>query len=325
MTALQIASAEGHRNVVKLLLKARADVNTSSSLHRTALLAAASRGQVEVARILIQYGADVNAKGGQYGNPLQTAAVVCKTEMARILLDAGASVHARGKALFVCLWTGGADINAPGEILGTALEAAKGTSRFDVFDLLLSYGAPAPDLKVSNPKVQVVQMLSEGVSGDTQRDENVGVDEALENPITFAGPQTSEESLRLDGSQDTASIDTSRPNVANNTSGPPDGRPPPSLSIPGKHHDDARSAWPTPSSSSLDLSNWPLPAPPPLLLNGLPVLTNKSSKTSSRFRDESFKLSHRDYTVACICPMAIELAPVDPTLPTIGARNAYTM
>src|SRR5271156_4984779 len=42
-------------------------------------------------------------------------------------------------------------------------------------------------------------------------------------------------------------------------------------------------------------------------------------------------LSHRDYTVACICPMGVELAPVKalldqthPSLPTQRDQNSYT-
>jgi len=43
-------------------------------------------------------------------------------------------------------------------------------------------------------------------------------------------------------------------------------------------------------------------------------------------------LSHRDYTVACICPMGVELAPVEamleeihPLLPTVREQNSYTL
>lgn len=50
-----------------------------------------------------------------------------------------------------------------------------------------------------------------------------------------------------------------------------------------------------------------------------------ASNTGSRRR-------HTDYTVACICPMGIELAPVEAmldeiyeTLPTIRDQNAYTL
>ena len=43
-------------------------------------------------------------------------------------------------------------------------------------------------------------------------------------------------------------------------------------------------------------------------------------------------LLHRDYTVACICPMGVELAPVKalldqthPSLPTQRDQNSYTL
>ena len=49
-------------------------------------------------------------------------------------------------------------------------------------------------------------------------------------------------------------------------------------------------------------------------------------------REPPWTLSHADYTVACICSMIIELAPLEgmldeihKSLPTSGDQNAYTL
>ena len=64
-TALMIAAAEGHLNVVKLLLKAKANVNLEGGKEyhpRTALMAAVSVGHIKVTKHLINAKADVNQK-----------------------------------------------------------------------------------------------------------------------------------------------------------------------------------------------------------------------------------------------------------------------
>jgi hypothetical protein len=61
ITALQAASAEGHKEVVELLLGKGADVNAEGGRDGTALQAASARGHKEVVEILMANGADVNA------------------------------------------------------------------------------------------------------------------------------------------------------------------------------------------------------------------------------------------------------------------------
>ena len=61
-TPLHWASAEGHVDMVKLLIKHGADVNLSDLYGFTPLHCAALEGRSSVARVLIDNGANVDAK-----------------------------------------------------------------------------------------------------------------------------------------------------------------------------------------------------------------------------------------------------------------------
>lgn len=361
MTALQAAAAEGHRDVVSILLKAGADVNTSSSLHGTALLAAASRGQVEVARILIKHRADVNAKGGQYGNALQAAAVVGKLEMARILLDAGASHRSRGEGDCTALQAAcnaghasiarllldrGADINAPGGRFGCALQAANGTSRFDVFGLLLSYGADVAILDLQDSTEHATQNQTEESTGQALGTESHKQDADLTTGL--ASPHASESTLsRVDENIASQVGQAVRDGVVD---GIEYQRTVPTISI--RYHQNPS----PPSNTTTSLPVWTRPYSPaharslssaqspafPTVgdLEPSPNRTGESIppwKTAAladgHIRSRSLNISHNMYSVAIICPMAVELAPVEamldvlhPNLPTSRIdHNVYTL
>lgn len=364
MTALQAAAAEGHRDVVSILLKAGADVNNSSSLHGTALLAAVSRGHVEVARLLIKHRADVNIKGSQYGNALQAAAVVGKLEMARILLDAGASVHARGEgdctalqatcnaghaSIARLLLDRGADIDVRGGRFGTALQAANGASRFDVFDLLLSYGADTTVLNPENSAEQISQ-----TQGEEAVSQSLDIDhhEQATDPITTLAslhisestlqvfdsqqaPLTSYEMMR-DRSEDGRELQ--RNDITASTSPHQSRDPSPNADAPAAGRTDSHltvHAGSLPSAqaraSSAPTIGAPRPSPDPT--DKRTPQWRTSPFTDGHIRSRSLNLSPNMYTVAIICPMAVELAPVEamldvlhPDLPTSRIdHNVYTV
>lgn len=79
---LEVAAAGAHDEVVKLLLKAKVDVDALSDLgvdpgaaQRTALQAAAGGGYAETVEILLRSGARVNAAAGHRGRTALQAAV----------------------------------------------------------------------------------------------------------------------------------------------------------------------------------------------------------------------------------------------------------
>jgi ankyrin repeat protein len=61
MTPLDVAAGEGHKNIVKYLLKYGVDVNQESD-GGTALHKACAYGEFEIARLLIDAGADLKKK-----------------------------------------------------------------------------------------------------------------------------------------------------------------------------------------------------------------------------------------------------------------------
>ncbi|KAF2174534.1 hypothetical protein K469DRAFT_506722, partial [Zopfia rhizophila CBS 207.26] len=50
-------------------------------------------GHEEIVRVLLKAGAEVNAQGGYYGNALQAASYRGHEEIVRVLLKAGAEVN----------------------------------------------------------------------------------------------------------------------------------------------------------------------------------------------------------------------------------------
>ncbi|KAJ5240339.1 Pfs NACHT and ankyrin domain protein [Penicillium citrinum] len=66
--ALQAASFDGDREIVKLLLDKGADVNVQGGEHGNAPQAASSKGHREIVKLLLGQGPDVNVEGGEDGN-----------------------------------------------------------------------------------------------------------------------------------------------------------------------------------------------------------------------------------------------------------------
>jgi ankyrin repeat protein len=160
-TALQAACTNGSFETASLLLENGADLNIEDGLFGTALQATAFHGPFQLLKELIDRGAKLNTSCGYYGSPLQAA---CKSRAVRrikLLVNHGAEVnHPGGKHGFplhavVCnrsrdhkydttalkfLLDTGANINAVGELYGTALQAAAYHSVEDA-KVLLAYGA----------------------------------------------------------------------------------------------------------------------------------------------------------------------------------------
>ena len=120
-TALIWASYLGHLDVVRILLKNKADVNLQSKSGFTALIEAAYQGNMDITRILLENKADANLQddNGNGWTALIWASYLGHLEMVRILLKNNADVNLSCKR-----WE------------STALKVASNEGHSDILELL---------------------------------------------------------------------------------------------------------------------------------------------------------------------------------------------
>ncbi|MHC4620631.1 MAG: ankyrin repeat domain-containing protein [Planctomycetota bacterium] len=154
-TALMVAAQNGHMEIVKALLEAKADVNIQRKTDGvTALWMAAQNGHVEVVKLLLESKADVNVKDKTYGaTALMMAAQKGHTDIVKLLLENKADVNAKDKTngvttLYIAAQKGhadivkallekGADVNAANTYGTTALMVACEIGHTDIVKALL--------------------------------------------------------------------------------------------------------------------------------------------------------------------------------------------
>ena len=143
-SALYKAALSGDESLVKWLISNGADINALGGTVGTALQIASHTGHLSIMRLLLSHGADVNIQGGCCGTALQAAVAhggyinvdpqdgpdcpdlvptEVRQEVVNLLLDRGANV------------------NAAGGLLGTALQAASYFEDSDLVRLLQERGA----------------------------------------------------------------------------------------------------------------------------------------------------------------------------------------
>ena len=148
---IHAAADEGHLEVMKLLLEARADTNSKTAFGATALHPAARKGLLEVVQVLLEAGANTNVADSNGIAALHWAAAAGHLEVLQVLLQAGA------------------DINAAALSGRTALHAAAVTGHSEVVRVLLqadadmdvaaSDGATALYLAALNGNLNVLETL----------------------------------------------------------------------------------------------------------------------------------------------------------------------
>ncbi|RFU75825.1 ankyrin repeat [Trichoderma arundinaceum] len=171
-TPLIVASYKGHKEIVKALIEAGADVTATSELG-TALHAAASQGSVDCAVVLLDSKRTrwLDRESGSIGTPLHEAAYYGRHEIVRLLLarkfkvnkmskSCGSPLQAAStgcchgldpadyKKVFEALFDFKADVNTRGGYFTTALIAAVEFGHEDLVELLIDKGA---NLDINGP------------------------------------------------------------------------------------------------------------------------------------------------------------------------------
>ncbi|XP_074550000.1 ankyrin repeat and SAM domain-containing protein 6 isoform X2 [Halichoeres trimaculatus] len=91
-TALQFASASGHENLVRFLLRKGASVDSRNNYGWTPLMQAARFGHLTVAHILLENGAEINGRNRLGASVLSVAARGGHTHVVKLLLESDAFV-----------------------------------------------------------------------------------------------------------------------------------------------------------------------------------------------------------------------------------------
>lgn len=161
---LRKAAKRGHVDVVRLLIDAGADVN-SSSTHKTAIFGAAENGFDEVVQLLQEAGAEVSATGNSDKSPLMASAEWGHLAVAQALLAFGANTAGANSAVHPLhfaatfghaaivreLLDHGDDIERRSDQKNrTALHLAAHNGRERVVMILLERGAEVSSLDSSN-------------------------------------------------------------------------------------------------------------------------------------------------------------------------------
>ena len=169
-TVLHYASKNGHAEIVKLLIKKGAALETQERAVGTCLLVASENGQLEVVKVLVEAGANLNAERPPFGGrpdgrtALILAAENLHSNVVSFLLARGARVNVantEGQTPLMLMaasgWTESArlaveksaQINAKDNGGGTALMIAAMNGHTNLVKLLLAKGA-AYDLRNTN-------------------------------------------------------------------------------------------------------------------------------------------------------------------------------
>lgn len=93
LTALHLASTEGHTDVVEVLLRRRADIHVTDMDGQTALHVAAREGHADVAQLLLAYQARIDARTHARRTPLHLAVREGQIDVIKLLLNSRADIN----------------------------------------------------------------------------------------------------------------------------------------------------------------------------------------------------------------------------------------
>ncbi|XP_065596986.1 ankyrin repeat domain-containing protein 26-like [Cyrtonyx montezumae] len=155
-TALHLACANGHADVVTFLVENNCKLNLPDTDNRSPLMKAVQCQQEKCATVLLEHGADPNLADASGNTALHMAAVAPNTSLARMLIEHSAHIDAKNKEgctplilavsehheeMVELLLKKGADVHARDKGERTPLMTAAAGGELKLIKLLLCYGA----------------------------------------------------------------------------------------------------------------------------------------------------------------------------------------
>ncbi|XP_029816303.1 putative ankyrin repeat domain-containing protein 19, partial [Manacus vitellinus] len=96
-TPLHLASANGHADVVRYLLRKNSQPNLADNFKRTTLMKAVQQEQEECVAVLLEHGADPNLADADGNTALHLAVLSKNTAVAGLLLEHHANSDAQNQ------------------------------------------------------------------------------------------------------------------------------------------------------------------------------------------------------------------------------------
>ena len=130
-SALWVAAAKGHFDVVRLLIKQNAEVDGRTSSNSTPLRAAALHGHLDIVRCLVEDGADVNARTNFGSTPLMLTCYKGHLDVASYLVKHGANVNLQDIHGRSCLHNAlkGGHVQVVGDLLALGAKQTQNLNR----------------------------------------------------------------------------------------------------------------------------------------------------------------------------------------------------
>lgn len=155
---LILAAEGGHFDVVKLLIDSGVEVSLKTGHETTAIYCAVKNGHTEVVKFLLDKGANPNLHDKDYKSPLQAACMNGYTEIAHMLIENGAKLAHQYK------------------YCDTPLQLAANRGHYEIVDDLLTHGASVNDKNIFAGKSALYLALNSGHSRIVERLITAGAD-----------------------------------------------------------------------------------------------------------------------------------------------------